>query len=161
MSHYPEDWCKIWQKTGLLFQKWQEFGEFWPELSKVSKICKVFNVWLKKVQRSYLSWHWIVIQYLKKNLLIWKWHEEYGKFSSEHLKVSILGLWGDPLIESRKSMSLKFREELFVMAMKNDAKFEGELTFHFKIDMRNLKNFDSNTQRGVIFHDTEEWYKIW
>ena len=53
-------------------------------------------------------------------------------------------------------MSLKFREELFVMAMKNDAKFEGELTCHFKIDMRNLKNFDSNTQRGVIFHDTEE-----
>ena len=31
------------------------------------------------------------------------------------------------------------------MAMKNDAKFEEELTCHFKIDMRNLTNFDSST----------------
>ena len=32
------------------------------------------------------------------------------------------------------------------MAMKNDAKFEEELTCHFKID-RNLTNFDSNTMK--------------
>ena len=31
-------------------------------------------------------------------------------------------------------MSLKFTEELCVMTMKNDAKFEEELTCHFKID---------------------------
>ena len=37
MSHDPEDWCKIWRKTDLLFQKWQEFGKFWPDHSKVSK----------------------------------------------------------------------------------------------------------------------------
>ena len=30
------------------------------------------------------------------------------------------------------------------MAMKNDTKFEEELTCHFKVDMRNLKNFDPN-----------------
>ena len=30
-------------------------------------------------------------------------------------------------------MSLKFTEELCVMTMKNDAKFEKELTCHFKI----------------------------
>ena len=28
MSHDPEEWCKIWRKTYLLFQKWQKFGEF-------------------------------------------------------------------------------------------------------------------------------------
>ena len=28
------------------------------------------------------------------------------------------------------------------MTMKNDAKLEEELTYHFKIDMRNLTNFD-------------------
>ena len=58
---------------------------------------------------------------------MWFGHEEYGKFSPEYLKVSKLGLW-DPLIQSRKSMSLKFTEEICVMTMKNDAKFEGELT---------------------------------
>ena len=40
-------------------------------------------------------------------------------------------------------MSLKFTEELScVMTMKNDAKFEEELTCRFKIDMGNLMNFD-------------------
>ena len=29
--------------------------------------------------------------------------------------------------------------------MKNDEKFEEELTCHFKIDIRNLTNFESNT----------------
>ena len=30
------------------------------------------------------------------------------------------------------------------MAMKNDEKFEEELTCQFKIDMKNLMNFDPN-----------------
>ena len=34
------------------------------------------------------------------------------------------------------------------MTMKNNAKFEGNLTFHFKTDMRNLTNFDSSTQKS-------------
>ena len=42
-------------------------------------------------------------------------------------------------------MSLKLTGELFVMAIKNDAKFEEELTYQFKIDMRNLANFNQNT----------------
>ena len=42
-------------------------------------------------------------------------------------------------------MNLKSTEELSVMTMKNDTKFEGELTSHFKVDMRNLTNFDPNT----------------
>ena len=42
-------------------------------------------------------------------------------------------------------MSLKSTEESCVMTMKNDAKFEEELTFNFKIDMRNLMNFDPST----------------
>ena len=65
------------------------------------------------------------MQNLKKNWLVWfgKWHEGFGKFSPEYSKVSKLGLWWNTFIQSRKSMSLKFTEELSVMAMKNDAKF--------------------------------------
>ena len=33
------------------------------------------------------------------------------------------------------------------MTMKNDAKFEKELTYQFKIDMRNLLNFDTSAQK--------------
>ena len=92
-----EDWCKIWRKTDLCFQKW---------------------------------------------------HEEFGKFSPEHLKVSKLGLSWHPFVQSWKCMSLKFTGELYVMTMKNDAKSEEELTCRFKIDMRNLTNFDRSTQKS-------------
>ena len=42
-------------------------------------------------------------------------------------------------------MSLKSTEELCVMTMKNDAKFEEKLTCQFKIDMKNLTKFDPRT----------------
>ena len=48
-------------------------------------------------------------------------------------------------------MSLRFTGELCVMTMTNDAKFEEELTCRFKIDMRNLTNFDPNTQKSQKF----------
>ena len=64
----------------------------------------------------------------RTDLWFGKWHEEYGKFSPEHLKVSKLGLWWDSFVQSRKFMSLKFAEELCVMAMKNDTKIEEEMT---------------------------------
>ena len=37
-------------------------------------LCKVFHVWPKKVQRSFLLWHWWVMQNLKKKkwLVVWK-----------------------------------------------------------------------------------------
>ena len=44
--------------------------------------------------------------------------------------------------------SLKFTEELCVVTMKNNAKFEEELTCHFKIDMRILTDFDSSTRKS-------------
>ena len=70
------------------------------------------------------------------------------------------------------------------MRLKNDENFKEKLTCGFKYDMRNLMNFHPTTQksenftsmgyfcpkymrfelkkyRGVIFHDTEQWCKIW
>ena len=48
-------------------------------------------------------------------------------------------------------MSLKFTVEFCVMILKNDAKFEEELTCQFKIDMRNLTNFDPSTRKSQKF----------
>ena len=42
-------------------------------------------------------------------------------------------------------MSLKFTEEICVIAMKNDAKSEEELACYFKIDMKDLTSFDQTT----------------
>ena len=78
----------------------------------------------------------------------------------------------------------KSKEELSCMTRTSDEKFGEKLTYYFKIYMRNLTIFDPSTRksnffyfnglllakhilfelkkyRGVIFHDTEEWYKIW
>ena len=46
------------------------------------------------------------------------------------------------------------------MTMKNDAKFEFELTFQFKNGMRNLTNFELKKHREIIFQDTGELCKI-
>ena len=54
----------------------------------------------------------------------------------------------DPFAQSRKGMTLIFTEELCVMTIKNNAKFEEELTWYFKTDMRNLTNFDLSTQKS-------------
>ena len=48
----------------------------------------------------------------KIDLWFGKWHEECGKFSSEHLKVSKLVFSWDPFVQSRKCMSYKLTEEL-------------------------------------------------
>ena len=42
-------------------------------------------------------------------------------------------------------MSLKFTGELCVTIVKNNAKIEEKLTDQFKIDMKNLTNFDPST----------------
>ena len=45
-------------------------------------------------------------------------------------------------------MTLELTGKFCVMAMKNEAKFEEELTCQFKIGMSNLTNFDSSTQKS-------------
>ena len=70
------------------------------------------------------------------------------------------------------------------MILKSDERFKEKLTCDFKYDMRNLVKFHLTTQKsenftsmgsfcpkyirselkkygGVIFHDTEQWCKIW
>ena len=48
-------------------------------------------------------------------------------------------------------MSLKFIGEFCIMTMKNDAKFDEELTCQFKIHLRNLMKFDLSTEKPQKF----------
>ena len=93
-------------------------------------------------------------------------------------------LWPDLFVQSITRFRWKNTEELCFMTLKSDAKFEEKLTLGSKNDMRNLVNFHPTTQksknftsmgyfcpkymrfelkkyRGVIFHDTKQWCKIW
>ena len=110
---------------------------------------KVNNDWAYKVQRGVLfdgTEDWCKI-WRQNDYYFQKWREEFGKFSLEDPKVSELGLWWDSFIQSRKCMSLKFTGELQVIKMKNDAKFEQELTCQFKIDVKEFEEFDPSTRK--------------
>ena len=86
--------------------------------------------------------------------------------------------------ENHIMFQLKSTEDLSLITFKSDAKLKEKLTCSFKYDIRNLVNFFPNTQksknfiligyfcrrymrfelkeyRGVIFHDTQQWCKIW
>ena len=101
----------------------------------------------------------------KTDLCFRKWHEKFGKFSPEHLKVSKLGPWRHPFIQSRNCMSLKFTGEFCVMAIKNDAKFEEELICQFKIDIRNLTNSTRALESLKNLHHSRllltKLYNVW
>ena len=149
------EWCKIWNRTVLPFQNWHEkFNKFWPEHSKISKICslmcwfwpKYIMLQLKKVQSSYVWLHSRLTQSLKENWLVLPKivMRNLANFEQSTWKSSNWDLGGI-------LMSLKFKGELCVMTMKNDAKAEEELTCQFKIDMKNLTNFNPSSRKSKKF----------
>ena len=109
MSHDTGEWCKIWRKNDFLFQKLNYVSWILIRALRSLKhlhfdwsfLCQVYNVWPKKVRRSCNSWHCIEESckiWRKNSLWFGKWHEELGKFSSEHLKVSKLVLSWDSFV---------------------------------------------------------------
>ena len=131
--------------------------KIWPEHSKIlKKIFKIGSLWPKYIFFELQKYRRVIFhdteELWKTDQCFEKRHAKFGKFSAEHLKVSKLELWSDPFVQSKKGMNFKFTEELCVMTMKNNAKFEEELTFHFKTDSRNLTNFDSSTQKSKKMH---------
>ena len=126
----------------------RNLDNFWQAVERPSSWNLIGYICLKTTFLHLKYYLQIYLTLLSTDLRFGKWHEEYGKFSPENLKVSKLGFWWGPLIQSWKSMSLKSTEELSVMAIKNGAKFEEQLTCHFKVDMRNLTNFDRSTWKS-------------
>ena len=94
---------------------------------------KVYKVWAEKIQRSYLSWHWTVMQTLNEP---WpcglEWHEELGELSLEHSKVWKIVYSSALLVHSISCFSQKISGKLCVMTLKGDEKFERKLTHDSK-----------------------------
>ena len=132
-------------------------------LKLIWRISRILTGALESLKHLCFSWLFYIMFDLKKYrgvifheteewCKIWrKTHLKVFKCSPEHFKMSKLGLWWDPLVQSGKGMTLKFTEELRVMTMKNNAKLEEEYTCHFKTEMRNLTNADSSTQKSKKF----------
>ena len=121
--HDTEEWYKIWKGINLWFENWhKEFNNFDLSTRKSQKCslrCAPFEQVifseLEKYRRAIFhgTEDWCKI-WRKTELQFGKWHEEFDKFSPEHLKVSKLGLWWHPFVQSIKCVSLKFTEEFCV-----------------------------------------------
>ena len=79
MCHDNQEWCKVWRGIDLSFQNChEEFKRILIQaLESLKKfhfnvllLSKVYIVWAKKVQRSYLSWNWRGTQNLERNELV-------------------------------------------------------------------------------------------
>ena len=132
--HEIEEGYKIWRLIDLLFQNWhKEFDKLWLERLKVSKIFILMgSFWAK----------YILFELKKYRRIIFHETEEGYKtcrginllFRNLHKKFD--KFWSEHLEVSKIFALMGF--------------------FWAKYILFGLKKY-----RGVIFHKTEEWYKIW
>ena len=64
MYHDNEEWCKIWRGINLTNSKLTtQFDEFWPEHSKVSKICTLMgHFWTKYIMFQLKKYRGVMFQ---------------------------------------------------------------------------------------------------
>ena len=71
------------------------------------------------------------------------WHKKFDKLWLEQVE-TLKNLHFNGLLLTK--VHIVCTEEFSLMTLESDAKFEVELTCQFKIDMKNLTNFDSSTR---------------
>ena len=108
-------------------------------------LSKAYKFSAKNLHKSCVSWHWRVMQALKKKwLLIWKMAWEIWWIFTKALEslknCMLMGYF------SRKYVILELCE-LCVMTLKSDAKIEGKITCGYKNGMKNLVEFHTSSQR--------------
>ena len=94
MTNFKKNWLMVWKMTWKI---WQIFTRALEKLQNwdFDRILsfKVENVWVKNLQRSYVSWQWRIMQHLKRNGLvaskltweIWRiWTEALKSFKNLH-----------------------------------------------------------------------------
>ena len=93
----------------MWFQIYLTWGIWWiftqplksPKISlRWAILSKVYEVWAKKIQKSYLSWHWSVIQNLKNPDLV--------------VSKMAWGIWRTSIIRAPRSLKIVHWWALFV-----------------------------------------------
>ena len=139
----------------MWFQIWlEEFRKISHSHSKVWNLhfnglflLKVHNVWAKKIQRRYLSWHWTVMQNLNKpDLVVSKIAWGIGLTSIRALK----SLKNCTLKGSSYAKHIMLQLGYFIRIICRDTegwcKIKEKLTCGWKNDIRNLINFHVSSQ---------------
>ena len=134
MCHGNEEWCKIRRGIDLSFQTWhEEFDEFWPEHLKVSKtLILMCSFWEKYILFEPKKYSEVIFHETEEGYKIWRGID--SSFQNWHKKF-------DKFWPERS----KVRKVFTLMS-----------SLWAKYILFELKKF-----RGVMFHETEEGYKIW
>ena len=172
----------------MSLQNWhKEFDEFWPDNLKVSKIYTLMGCsWPKFELKKYRGaiFHdneesWKI--WRKADLWFEKWHEEFGKFWTEHWKVSKLVFSWDLFVQRENAWATTYKrfisndtEEWWKIWRGIDLSpqnWHKEFDEFWLENLKVLKNytlmgcfwpkFELKKYRGTIFHDTKVWCKIW
>ena len=108
MCYDNEELYNIWKGIDMSVQNWdEELNKFWSKHSKILQICTLMGcLWPKYIMFELRKYREVMFDgtqdwykiWRKTDLCFQKWHEEFGKFSPEHLKVSKLGLWWHPFV---------------------------------------------------------------
>ena len=134
MYHDNEEWCKIWREIDLSFQNWhEEFDEFWPKHLKVSKIFILMcSFWAKYILFELKKYRGVIFHETEEWYKIWRGIDlSFQNWYKEFDK-----FWPEHSKVSRNfTLMSSFWGNYILFALKK--------------------------YRGVIFHETEEGYKIW
>ena len=126
--------------------------------------CKIYNVWPKNAQRSYLSWHWSAMQNLKKNrLVVWKikwgiWQTFIKALDNALMKVTNLKSryvwWHWRMIQNLKGNWLiwKLAEEIWQVLTREFESFKN-LHFNGKLLTKVFNVWSKKVQQSFI-----SWY---
>ena len=108
-----------------------KFSEISREQSKVWNFAvwwvplfKSYKVSGKRVQNSYLSWHFRAMQSLKKKWLVVLNMTGISWIFTQQLRSLKISLWWALLVQSIQGLSNKNTEELSFMTLNSDAKFQ-------------------------------------
>ena len=146
-------------KKNLLIVAKMTWGIWWTltEAHKSRKIWNFIGSLRPKCTKKHLkNYRRVMSHHTEQWCKIWrkaylsqqKWYEEFSKFSREHSKVSKLAPWWGYLFPTCIKYYQKITEELCVITLNNDAKFEEESTFPCKNDMRNLEKSHASIRRS-------------
>ena len=108
----------------------------------MTSFCLKLKMYELKIYRGVVSWQWRMMQKLKRNWLA------SSKLTWGVLQISTRALenlknvhFNGLLLTKVHVWAKESIEELFLIALNTNTKFEGEMTCAFKNDMRNLANF--------------------
>ena len=144
----------------MWFQIWhEEFSGFSPNHSKVWKfyfdglfLSKLYEVWTKKIQRPYLSWHWTMMQiWMNPDFVVSNMAWEIGWNFIRALKsLKNCTVMGSFFSKACNLSAIKFQGNFVLW----HSRVIQKLTYGSKNDIRNLVNFNvSSSKYGTLHFD--------